>query len=340
MREDMAAEISVIVPVYNTEKYVEECIESVLAQTYTDFELILIDDGSEDNSREICREMGRKDDRIRLIQMEHRGVSAARNAGMDAAVGKYLFFLDSDDMIHPQLLEALYEVQEKMGTAIAMENLYYAEEKKLNFVEWEIGSNTRESIYLCNEKAIEHLSRNSKIELFSIGGKMVLSNRLETIKFDETLSNGEDTLFLYQLLISGADASILLRKWYYYRRYGQCASRVFSAKTCKSRYVVNKYINEQEVKNGRIINATWRKWVIFGELIEWHEIGRKNQDSNLMRYVKYLLNTEVKSEMLSDFKWYNKLEVYTGVYCYPIFKLVYKWINDIKSYKSIYFREN
>ena len=120
----MAAEISVIIPVYNTEKYVEECIESVLAQTYTDFELILIDDGSEDNSREICREMGRKDDRIRLIQMEHRGVSAARNAGMDAAVGKYLFFLDSDDMIHPQLLEALYEVHEKNKKVILSERCY------------------------------------------------------------------------------------------------------------------------------------------------------------------------------------------------------------------------
>ena len=100
--------ISIIVPVYNAEKYLEDCIRSVLKQTYTHFELILVEDGSTDNSREICRRASMDDIRILLIKQErNQGVSRARNAGIEAAKGKYLFFLDSDDTIHPQLLETL-----------------------------------------------------------------------------------------------------------------------------------------------------------------------------------------------------------------------------------------
>ncbi len=103
--------ISVIIPVYNTKEYLEDCVNSVLEQTWTKIEVILIDDGSKDGSKELCEELCRRDNRIRLFPQEHKGGSAARNAGIEAAEGEYLFFLDSDDMIHPQLLEALYKLQ-------------------------------------------------------------------------------------------------------------------------------------------------------------------------------------------------------------------------------------
>lgn len=102
--------ISIIVPVYNAEQYLGDCIKSVLKQTYTHFELILVEDGSTDNSREICRRVGMDDIRISLVRQErNQGVSRARNAGIEAAKGKYLFFLDSDDTIHPRLIETLYK---------------------------------------------------------------------------------------------------------------------------------------------------------------------------------------------------------------------------------------
>ena len=93
----MTPKISVIIPVYNTEKFLHRCIDSVLAQTYTDFELLLIDDGSKDSSGVICETYAAKDTRIRVIHKENTGVSDTRNLGLDVARGKYLFFLDADD---------------------------------------------------------------------------------------------------------------------------------------------------------------------------------------------------------------------------------------------------
>ena len=89
--------VSIIVPVYNTEKFLHRCIDSVLTQTYTDFELLLIDDGSKDSSGVICETYAAKDTRIRVIHKENTGVSDTRNLGLDVARGKYLFFLDADD---------------------------------------------------------------------------------------------------------------------------------------------------------------------------------------------------------------------------------------------------
>ena len=98
-------EVSVIVPVYQAEKYLEQCIDSVLAQTFTDFEMILVDDGSPDNSPAICERYASEDKRISVIHQKNSGTSAARNAGLTRAKGRYVYFLDSDDYISPVLLE-------------------------------------------------------------------------------------------------------------------------------------------------------------------------------------------------------------------------------------------
>lgn len=86
-------EISIIVPVYKVEKYLDRCVKSILAQTFTDFELILVDDGSPDNCPKMCDEWAKKDERIRVIHKENGGVSSARNAGLRVAVGKYIGFV-------------------------------------------------------------------------------------------------------------------------------------------------------------------------------------------------------------------------------------------------------
>lgn len=101
-------EVSVVIPVYRVEAYLRRCVDSVLAQTFSDFEVILVDDGSPDNCGVICDKYAQKDARVRVIHQENGGLSAARNAGIDAARGEYLFFMDSDDVIHPQTLDVLY----------------------------------------------------------------------------------------------------------------------------------------------------------------------------------------------------------------------------------------
>ena len=93
--------VSVIVPVYNVEKLLQRCIDSILAQTFTDFELLLIDDGSKDKSGEICDEYAAKDSRIRVFHKQNGGVSTARNLGIDKAQGEWIYFVDSDDIVLP-----------------------------------------------------------------------------------------------------------------------------------------------------------------------------------------------------------------------------------------------
>ena len=100
--------ISIIVPVYNVENYIRECLDSILAQTFSSFELILVDDGSTDNSGRICEEYGEKDPRIRVFHKENEGPSAARNMGLDEALGDYICFIDSDDTVREDYLEKLY----------------------------------------------------------------------------------------------------------------------------------------------------------------------------------------------------------------------------------------
>ena len=103
------SKISIIVPVYNTEKYLHRCIDSILAQTYTDFELLLIDDGSTDSSGAICDEYATKDSRVRVFHKENGGVSRARNLGLDSACGEWIAFVDSDDWIDNNYLSVLLE---------------------------------------------------------------------------------------------------------------------------------------------------------------------------------------------------------------------------------------
>lgn len=99
--------ISIIIPVYNVEKYLERCVESVFAQTYSAYELILVDDGSTDGSGKICDRLAKRDDRVRVIHKENGGLSSARNTGLKMSRGEYITFIDSDDVVHPCYLECL-----------------------------------------------------------------------------------------------------------------------------------------------------------------------------------------------------------------------------------------
>ena len=112
--------ISVIMPVYQAEKFLRASVESVLAQTFSDWELILVDDGCRDNSPALCDGFARQDDRVRVIhKRKNAGVSAARNAGLDMARGEYIAFLDSDDGFEPKTLETLWCLRERAGTDTA-----------------------------------------------------------------------------------------------------------------------------------------------------------------------------------------------------------------------------
>ena len=112
--------ISVIIPVYNIEPYISACAESVIRQTETDLEILLIDDGSRDRSGQICDELACKDARIRVIHTPNRGLSCARNTGLEAAAGEWISFVDGDDLLHPQMLELLLFLAEEKGVSAVL----------------------------------------------------------------------------------------------------------------------------------------------------------------------------------------------------------------------------
>ena len=102
--------VSVIIPVYNVEKYLDRCVESVVNQTYKNLEIILVDDGSPDNCPAMCDEWAKKDERIKVIHKQNGGLSSARNAGLDNMSGEYVYFIDSDDYIELETIEVLYKL--------------------------------------------------------------------------------------------------------------------------------------------------------------------------------------------------------------------------------------
>lgn len=118
----MSELISIIVPVYKVEAYLPRCVDSILAQTYKNLDIILVDDGSPDNSGKICDDYAKKDDRITVIHQPNGGLSDARNAGIAKAKGAYLTFLDSDDWVPSEYIDYLYELLKETGSAIALCN--------------------------------------------------------------------------------------------------------------------------------------------------------------------------------------------------------------------------
>ena len=121
--------LSVIVPVYNTEKYLRECIDSILAQTFTDFELILVDDGSTDGSGAICDEYAKKDERIRVIHQENGGATAARRSGVQFAGGEYITFVDSDDWIEQCMYWEMLELADTYNADMVLSGMILERQK-------------------------------------------------------------------------------------------------------------------------------------------------------------------------------------------------------------------
>ena len=324
--------ISVIIPIYNSQQYIYDCIKSIQKQTYSNIEILMIDDGSEDNSENICKEIGKTDHRIRILTQIHKGVSAARNAGIKAAKGKYLFFLDSDDMIHPELLETLYVLLEKSGAAIAIGN--YCREieeiyskfgseinRNIDFKDAEANhfdNSITEYMYLENQQMMhEFLKRGAG----GIGGKMIRRTFLQFREFDEDLVIGEDTKLIYQLVTDGADAVILYRNWYYYRKHEGNISKKYNVESIRSMYESIRYICDKEKEYGRIDNAVLYEKYIITSILEWKIINRKIQDQAMEKYLKELMYNEWKLYIFSKVDWYKKKDFFCMLFSYPLFVL-------------------
>ena len=322
--------ISVIVPAYNAARYIDSCIDSVWKQTYKKFELLLMDDGSEDATGEICKRWGRKDSRIQYIPLTHGGTSRARNEGIERARGEYVFFLDSDDAIHPGLLEALYRLAEKTGTMITAGSCLDVESKymyeQLKHVEGAALQNTVGQItaytYLSGSEALKYFILDKPLGLlYGVRGKLIRKECAASVQFDEGLPNAEDTKYMYQLLADGKEVSVLHARGYYYRGRKDSVSRVLSVKACRSMYTCDVYIRDQEKARGGNFYAVKREEVILGKLSGWHVSGHMKHDRALIHYTSELGKKESRSELALQVGWRIKLECILAFYSYPLYQL-------------------
>ncbi len=316
--------ISVIIPVYNSEPYILECIRSAAAQTYSEFEILLVDDGSTDGSGDLCEKAVREDERVRFFRCGHKGVSAARNKGIKEARGKYIFFLDSDDLIHPQLLETLEKLSEENHAVITGVDYYVGSEEPENGMELLL--NTREqgdSVSVSNQEALQSFICGGPVKGFdSIGGKLILRSAAQSVLFDATLPNGEDTKFIYQLLTGGADAVLLHLPWYYYRRHSNNVHRKRTVKACQSMYQCERYISDCEIESGRYTNAAfWEENFILHHMGEWYKDNRKACDKELKKYLKKLAAKERKRTVFRQASRKARMEFYLLFYCYPLYHI-------------------
>jgi len=144
--------VSIIVPVYNTEKYIRQCLDSILNQTYQNFECLLINDGSSDNSADICREYVAKDARFRYFEKENGGVSSARNLGMERSGGAYITFIDSDDWLENDALQLLHGALKKENADISIGRYNCYDESRYQYLFYD--SNPDDSLEVIEGKEI------------------------------------------------------------------------------------------------------------------------------------------------------------------------------------------
>lgn len=183
-------EISIIVPVYKVEKYLDRCVKSILDQTFTDFELILVEDGSPDNCPQMCDEWAKKDERIRVIHKENGGVSSARNAGLKIARGNYLGFVDSDDWIKPDMYETLYYLLEnkQYGISVCGIERSFSDDVMINSTD----ATDELIVYTQKEYLMKILKVNTQESNHYPWNKLYRKEVFEEIFFPEGLAVGED----------------------------------------------------------------------------------------------------------------------------------------------------
>lgn len=203
--------VSIIVPVYNTEKYLNHCLISILNQSYTDFELILVNDGSKDNSGNICDEFAKNDSRIKVIHKENGGQSSARNRGLGFAQGKYIVFVDSDDVVDKDMIEVLLKTITETGAEIATCRLKkFADESEIT------SHHISQIIDIYDNDTIMKEMVNNNIINFSPCGKIYKKEIFSEFRFREGIIF-EDMELLFRIWARTEKAAIIHDELYFYR---------------------------------------------------------------------------------------------------------------------------
>lgn len=315
--------VSVIVPVYNVEKYIRGCITSILSQTYKDLQVILVDDGTPDDSGKICDEFAQKDDRVLVIHKENGGLSSARNAGLDAAKGKYIMFIDSDDYIVDNAVEILVEECEKYDT---------------DFVQFDTIHTT------CPEYSPQHASENYGIEMLTdlrqmywkmyktLGPGVSACTRLhkkdlfDELRFKEGIIHEDDHFTLYALQKAKSGLYLDAKLYYYIVHENSILTSRFSKKNLDVLYVLECRMQEFE-RLGFDDLAKYAKEQYFLKLANFWCYAKQLKDKECLEIIENKLNNFKKRP---DFGFSKK-----NALIYEISKINTKFLYVYYLYKKI-----
>lgn len=312
--------ISVIIPVYNSEAYIGQCVQSLIGQTYQNWEALLIDDGSTDHSLEVCGNLSRTDGRLKVYHQEKKGVSAARNYGLDLARGEYVAFLDSDDAIHPLLFGEMIRQTEEHYVEMVFCNFIRVDDRQFSAVlagatpqdecpQWQIGDGAQSERWF----HIDHAA-----VLCGVSG-MMSRELIGTLRFDETLSYGEDTVFKYFLFRKQVRTAYSPQRWYYYRtkpqgflqRIGAMLGDEYTKKTIR--------IRDSEYQRGNIRYALARENELSCQLRQRYESCKKFGSKDQCRKIKALALRECRHPLFQSVGLFHKGLFYLCFKCYPLY---------------------
>lgn len=290
-------EISIIIPIYNKKSYLEKAVMSVFRQTFNDFELLLIDDGSTDGSSELCDNLSKKDSRIKVFHTENHGVSAARNFGIKKATGRYISFIDADDNIDKTFLEKLYNVIQKNDAELAVSGYYEVNNGR------RIIHNIKN--YNSGNEVFEYLRNDMLCILWN---KLFVREKISHL-FDERISTCEDSIFVTQYYLDNRPKiAVVNEALYRYSVHNSGLTATFQKTSfdgIRKLLRLNRLVSEQITDNAlksRIIHHLYKVYnygiytYIFGNLYrnpitqdKLSIVDRVINDRAYQRIVRYIL---------------------------------------------------
>lgn len=279
----METAISVIVPIYRVEKFLPQCIESVLNQTFTDFELILVDDGSPDRCPAICDEAAERDARVRVIHQANAGLSAARNAGIEAAHGAWLSFVDSDDYIAPHFCEKLYQTAQRTNADCVMCSVQNVDEsgKLIDSALMRVADEVK-----TGREVLRKIGRDDVTPYLTAWNKLYRRKLFNTLRYPAGRQN-EDVFVFAELFCQVQRAVCVAEPLYFYRK--RIDSIMNSAVTLRNLDEMWAYVNcfehLQQDNEESILKETEKR--VFAKLTGvYYRVTEEDRYSNKMKQAK------------------------------------------------------
>ena len=313
--------VSIIVPVYNVEKYIDSCVISIITQTYKNLQVILVDDGTPDNSGKICDEYAKKDNRITVIHKENGGLSSARNAGLDIAKGDYIMFVDGDDYIADNAVEILVSANEKYDADFVQFELIHT--KCEDYIKNSVNENY-------NVQIITDLDKMYWKMYETVGSgesactKLYKKHLFDGLKFKEGIIHEDVYFTLFMLQRAKKAAYIDIGLYYYIVRENSIITSAFSKKKLDSIWVLEERIKEFK-RLGFADLEEYANEKCFFHLTNMWCLAKHAKDKECLKIIDKKIKSFQKNEKLNftgKIKvLYNMSKISTGLlYFYYLYK--------------------